>query len=294
MEQRGARDRELRGDPAAAHVAEVDQAARPRPPVGRDRADDVVAGDVAVDGRDPQLLLDACQPLAGGGRDRYDPLAPGRIGHVRGEGRNHRLAVAEIPLQPAVQSRRVEVGERAARRGGQAAHAGAHGRGQVAEARERRAVEEREQADGDVAAAEAGMREGGAVARRLRPGHRQAGAGEVLHRRVLALEPDLGHGRVGDLQHVTAVVGVDAEVPVLLAAELGDRAGHAEDAPGDVGRLLGAHVRRLRLRRCECRHVGTPAAARGVGGLHDADSLQGARRRPARAGCATATRGRSG
>ena len=109
---RRAGDGEVRDEPAAHEVAEVDDAVGPHASCVVEPAHNVVVGDVAVDRLQPQSVDDDGEPFRGRGRAVGDEGAPRRVAD-RGQQRRHDVGgEAQVPLHGALEPGVLEAGQR--------------------------------------------------------------------------------------------------------------------------------------------------------------------------------------
>ena len=252
--QRGRQHRALRRQPGPADVAEVQQPGGHRPAVGAAVGEDVLVVGVPVDDLATQ---GRGQRLEGGGRLLQRALqqcAAGIVARPRREGRDHLAGAGDVPLQDPVGGRVVEVGEVGGDAGHEPARGPQDGGGEMAGGVQHLALEVGEQADVVVADPD-DLRTLGAG---QRDGHRAGAArGDVRHRPVLQVELLGREGRARDLEHEAPAGRVDAEVLVLLTAQLAGLAADAEDLLRDAHGLLRRQPR-----------TGQPVIGEGVGDRH--------------------------
>ena len=218
-------------------VTEVDDAVGAQPAGVVAVPDDVVVGDVAVDGLDAQPPGNRSEPLA---RRRGDVGDVGPSSRVRDRGQQRAqdiVGVDEVPLHDTIETGMVEVGEGGARPTGQGAEVGDDGRCEVGDVRQRQPLDVGEQPQRQDVGAVGHLMDEGAVEPRHGDGCREPRrpVGDVQECRVLRGDRVPPPRAVGDLEDAAALVGVDQEVPVLVAAELAHRTPDAVDLPGELG-----------------------------------------------------------
>jgi hypothetical protein len=247
VRDRGRRQhRRLTDQVAAGHVAEVDQPVRHQPAAGVSTADQVVVGHVAVDHLPPQP---PGEPRDGVVVHRHRAIhegAPGGIADVAQQAVNHRPGMAHVPLQDAVGGGVIELGEGHRNARGDASHSGAHAAGKMPRLCQRQALDVADQPHVVGLATTVDGHDQAAVKRRKRARRleRQAGRGRMRHAGILHLERAEPEVRVGDLQHRAAAVRRgDAEVAVLVAAQLERLARHPEQLSRQLPRVIRAERR---------------------------------------------------
>ena len=221
-QHRGQRDGDLGDCPGVRQVAEVDDAVRKRDRVGRDTTTLASVRSRCTAWRGRSSARGAIRDHASAAavvsdRERGSATCPTRaVDDV--------VAVAEVPLQRAVQAGMAEVRQGAADSARQLAHACDDRRRQVARVEQRAARQEPQEPDVGGSVDQVGHRRG-RLAREVRQRHRdpqrRLRRGDSSAAASCAASSVCGEGGVGDLQNTEhpVVVVVDQEVLVLVAAK---------------------------------------------------------------------------
>ena len=257
-QQRGDRGGQLAHRPGGGEVAEVDHAVRHPKPVLQ-RADQVVVGQVGVDGLPRQVPGQRLHPRPGLARRRLDPVPQRLVADVPGQLGHHPAGVPQVPLQHPVQARVGEVAQCPADLPGHRADARHDPRRQVLLAAQRAAAQVAQHPRGRRAVRGGHQHRAVRGRRRPQPGRR---GGQVRGRLVLGRDLGRAERRVGDLQHAEhgGVRPDEQEVGVLLAAQRVGVGNQAELGRDPFGFLGADH----RHRQCPVAEEVHPGAGPGT------------------------------
>ncbi len=229
-------DGEVGDQPAPREVPEVDDAVRSQPARRVGSADHVVVGHVAVDRLDAEPLGHGGEPLGGGRGDVGHQCASLRVGDGGQQRTEDLVGAAQVPLHDAVEAGMLEVGEGRAGPAGQRAEVGDDRRREVDDVGQRLTLDVGEQPQRQYVVAVGHLVHEGAVqpGEGHRRGESRVAPRDVHQRGVLGGDGLAAPRPVRDLEDAPSVGRVDAEVAVLVAAELADRPVDAVDLAGQL------------------------------------------------------------
>ena len=231
-------------EPRPAGVAEVEHGDRDGTAVGAAAGEDVEVVRVAVDHLAAQARRERLERARRALHRALEQRAPARVADVRSERRHHLDRADRVPLQDPVGGGVLEVAERTRDPPDELARCAQHHRGEVIEAPQLLARQERHEPHvvlahpDDVVPVGAPDRDGHDL---------REPRGDVLHRPVLQVELLARERGVGDLEHEPPLRAGDEEVLVLLAAELARLPANPEPLGGDRDRLVGGQPRDAQL-----------------------------------------------